>query len=213
MWNAWTDRGQMGSPLRYICDIRMLADLDILEALAVDGEGIRYVPTPLQTEAMALVALRQTPHAYYFFNNRLRADPELARLAIEADYANYTLAPKTMQQDPEILLLALITAPQFAESIEDQPLLRSALALAAERVRQYTARRTAFAACALKPSPAKLLRSHGIHFLRQFNSKIMAYAGLDALIQKYSLPRVGNAAGGGVDDFSGSAQTEQNNEK
>ena len=195
MWNAWTDRGEMGSPLRFICDIRMLANNDILEALAVDGEGIRYVPTPLQTEAMALVALRQTPHAYYFFNNRLRADPDLARLAIEADYANYTLAPKTMQQDPEILLVALISAPLFAQSIEDLPLLQSSLDLAASRVRQYAARRTAFVACALREGPPKLLRSHGIHFLRQFNSKIMAYAGLDALIQThyqvYATPPVG----------------------
>ena len=196
----------MDKSLKY--GIRSFTDAEVRAALAMDGEGIRYVPVALQTERMALVALRQTPNAYYFFNNRLRADPELARLAIESDYNNYNMAPKIMQQDPEMLLLALLSRNAvFARSI-DESFLQRALDLAADRVQQYSARRDAFAACALKPTPAKLLRSHGIYFLRQFNSKILAYAGIDDLIQKYTLPRVGNAAGRGVDDFSGVTQTE-----
>jgi hypothetical protein len=196
----------MDKSLKY--GIRSFTDAEVLAALAMDGEGIRYVPVALQTERMALVALRQTPNAYYFFNNRLRADPELARLAIESDFNNYNMAPKIMQQDPELLLLALLSRNAvFARSVEEA-LLNRALDLAADRVRQFCARRNAFAACALKPTPVRLLRSHGIHFLRQFNSKILAYAGIDDLIQKYTLPRIRDSARGGVDDFSGVAQTE-----
>lgn len=160
-------------------------DAEILNALAADGECIRRVPLALQTERMALVALQQTPRAYYYFNNALRADPRLARLAVQGDFENYGMAPKVMQADPQMLLFALLRNPKFAESVDGE-LLQSALQLATSRLRELAACRTAFAACALHSGPANRLRAHGIHFLRQFNARILGYAGVEDLMRQHS---------------------------
>jgi hypothetical protein len=210
MWADWDSHGRTQSPLKYAA-VRSLSELEILGALAVDGEGIRHVPLALQTEAMGRVSLQQTPRAYYFFSNPLRG--ALARLAVQGDSDNYILAPKAVQEDPEVLLTALISARtlHFVKEI-DPVLLQKALDLNEARVRFYTGCRTAFAAGALRPGPLKALRAHGIHFLRQFNRAILAYAGIDALLQ-HTLPRVRKPAGGGVDNGSAVAQTCQNNEE
>ena len=210
MWAEWAAHGKTQSPLKYAA-VRTLSEWEILCALAVDGEGIRHVPLTLQTELMGRVSLQQTPRAYYFFSNPLRS--ALARLAVQSDSYNYILAPKAVQEDPEVLLTALISArsAHFVKEI-DPVLLQKALDLNETRVQFYWACRTAFAAGALRPGPMKALRAHGIHFLRQFNRAILAYAGIDALLLKHTLPRVRKPASGGVNDGGGVAQTCQNNE-
>lgn len=160
-------------------------DAEILNALAADGECIRRVPLALQTERMARVALQQTPRAYYYFSNALRADPQLARLAVQGDFENYCMAPKIMQSDPEMLLFALLRNPKFAQSVNDEQLLQRTLELATSRLRELAACRTAFAACALHSGPANRLRAHGIHFLRQFNARIIGYAGIEDLLRRH----------------------------
>ena len=209
MWADWAAHGKTQSPLKYAA-VRTLSEWEIIAALAVDGEGIRHVPLGLQTELMGRVSLKQTPRAYYFFSNELRG--ALARLAVQGDSDNYILAPKAVQEDPEVLLTALISARTlyFVKEI-DPVLLQKALDLNEIRVQFYTGCRTAFAACALRPGPLKALRAHGIHFLRQFNSAILAYAGIDALLLKHTLPRVRDPARGGVNDGGAVAQTCQNN--
>jgi hypothetical protein len=204
MWAEWAAHGRTQSPLKYAA-VRTLSELEILAALAVDGEGIRHVPLALQTEAMGRVSLQQNPRAYYFFSNPLRS--ALARLAVQGDSDNYVLAPKAVQDDPEVLLTALISARSlhFVKEI-DPVLLQKALDLNEARVQFYTACRTAFAAGALRPGPLRALRSHGIHFLRQFNRAILAYAGFDELFRN-TLPSVRNSAGGGINNLPGVAQT------
>ena len=210
MWAEWAAHGKTQSPLKY-ATVRTLSEGEILAALAVDGEGIRHVPLGLQTELMGRVSLQQSPRAYYFFNNPLRG--ALARLAVQVDADNYILAPKAVQEDPEVLLTALISSrsADFVKEL-DPVLLQKALDLNEIRFQFYAACRTAFAAGALRPGPLQALRAHGIHFLRQFNRAILAYAGIDALLRLHALPRVRNPAGGGVDNGLAVAQTCHNNE-
>ena len=189
MWARWEAGEQVGSPLRYCAPdlVRQMSPSEILHALYVDGEGIRYVPHGIQTEAMAECCIRQTPSAYAFLSNRLTANPELARMAVQGDFLNYFIAPKTSKDDPEILLTALVLAgdqvAQFVQNGVQDEVLGRALEVARQRIRRHAERRVAFATGALRPGPLKLLREHGVHFLKQFNDRIWAYEG-DAHFQK-----------------------------
>jgi hypothetical protein len=188
MWKQWEARGRQGSPLQYCPPyvIRTMSLDEIMHALSVDGEGIRHIPDAMQTEAMAACCLQLTPRAYGFLNNRLTANPDFARRAIQGAYINYFIAPKIMKDDPEILLMAMLLAgdqcSQFVQFVCEER-IEQAFDLARQRLRRLLHMRTAFAAAALHAGPLKLLRSHGLYFLRQFNSKILAFAGIDAQIR------------------------------
>ena len=183
MWMFWEANGRMDSPLRYCSAecVRLMSPDHIMRALAVDGEGIRHIPLHLQTEAMALCSLQQTPRAYGYFNNRLNADPHIAFLAIRGDYVNYYISSKKTKEDPEILLMALLAAgpqmEQFMTYVQPDVLERT-LALAEKCQQQRLTCRSTFAAGALHPGILKQLRFHGVHFLKQFNDSILGYAGL-----------------------------------
>ena len=188
MWAQWEYRDRYGSPLQY-CHPNLIWTMpldDIMRALFVDGEGIRHIPHAMQTEDMAACCLEQTPRAYGFLNNRLTAHPEFARRAIQGCYLNYYIAPKTTKDDPEILLMAMLLAGDQLRSFVQyvcEERLEQTLGIAQQRLRRILAARTTFAAGALHAGELKLLRSHGIYFLRQFNAKILAFAGLDAQIR------------------------------
>jgi hypothetical protein len=190
MWHLWDLNGRTESPFKY-CSAEVIQSMSndhILRVLAVNGLGIRFIPQAMQTEPMALCCLLQTPAAYQFLSNRLCADPHISQMAIRGDFNNYFYASKKTKDDPEILLMALLSAGKAGEAFVSnvQPeVLERTIHLALKRLEERLVCRATFATGALQPGILKRLRFHGVHLLKQFNDSILEYAGLLSMQDLY----------------------------